>query len=219
MTRNHARTSRSNRIIDAALHIFAAKGFQEATISEISKAAGVSEATVYEYFKSKEELLFAIPEQITEEPVRDAQRLLSFVQGAQQKVRAVVLGYMNLYESNPDYSALVMLQLKTNRRFIGTPAYERVREISRILLEAIEEGIADGTFRDDTDPFLIRAMLLGTMEHLCIRWHLLGRPESLVACVDPLMSLVFEGIRAPSPQPEIAVHLHLDAAGRARLET
>jgi len=48
--------------MDAALRIFAEKGFQNATITEISKEAGVSEATIYEYFGTKEDLLFAIPE-------------------------------------------------------------------------------------------------------------------------------------------------------------
>ncbi|MEN6638003.1 MAG: helix-turn-helix domain-containing protein, partial [Smithella sp.] len=59
---DHVRVkSRKDRIMDAALRIFAEKNFQEATISEISKEAGVSEATIYEYFGTKEDLLFAIP--------------------------------------------------------------------------------------------------------------------------------------------------------------
>ena len=64
---DHSRTkSRKDRIMDAALRIFAEKGFQNATISEISKEAGVSEATIYEYFGTKEELLFAIPEKVSQ---------------------------------------------------------------------------------------------------------------------------------------------------------
>ncbi|MBS3808751.1 MAG: helix-turn-helix transcriptional regulator, partial [Desulfobacterales bacterium] len=67
-----SRTSRSNprnlknpkkgaAIVKAAEHIFARKGFQAATVADIAKKAKVSEATIYEYFSSKEELLFAIP--------------------------------------------------------------------------------------------------------------------------------------------------------------
>jgi AraC-like DNA-binding protein len=60
---DHVRAkTRKDRIMDAALRIFAEKSFQDATISEISKEAGVSEATIYEYFGTKEDLLFAIPE-------------------------------------------------------------------------------------------------------------------------------------------------------------
>jgi hypothetical protein len=41
-------------------------------------------------------------------------------------------------------------------------------------------------------------MLLGTIEHLCIRWHLLGGPSNLVDQVDPLVEIVLQGIRNPS---------------------
>ena len=51
---DHARPkTRKDRIMDAALRIFAEKSFADATISEISKEAGVSEATIYEYFGTK----------------------------------------------------------------------------------------------------------------------------------------------------------------------
>lgn len=61
MAKVRHKEQRRERILECAMKIFAEKGFQDATISEISKAAGVSDATVYEYFKSKEELLFSIP--------------------------------------------------------------------------------------------------------------------------------------------------------------
>ncbi|MCK7489755.1 MAG: TetR/AcrR family transcriptional regulator [Anaerotruncus sp.] len=48
-------------------HHLPKKVFRTATITEISKEAGVSEATIYEYFGTKEDLLFAIPEKITNE--------------------------------------------------------------------------------------------------------------------------------------------------------
>ena len=52
-------------ILKGAASIFAKKGFHEATISEIARKSKVSEATIYEYFSSKEELLFSIPAQTT----------------------------------------------------------------------------------------------------------------------------------------------------------
>ena len=63
--------TRKDRIMDAALRIFAEKGFQNTTITEISKAAGVSEATIYEYFGTKEDLLFAIPEKVSNETLEE----------------------------------------------------------------------------------------------------------------------------------------------------
>lgn len=199
--------ARRNKIIAKALEIFAEKGFQETTIAEISKASGVSEATVYEYFNSKEELLFAIPEEITRESVEDFKKILPYLKGAEHKVRAIVLGYMTLYQGNPQYSALVLLHLKNNKKFQQTKAYELIRDIARLLLDCIKEGIDEGIFKKDLDPYLIRSMLLGTIEHLCIRWHLLGAPNNIVDYVDPIIDLMMDGMRARDREQKLSINL------------
>ncbi|MBN2298261.1 MAG: TetR/AcrR family transcriptional regulator [Deltaproteobacteria bacterium] len=218
MAKKTSKTARKNKIIETALKIFAEKGFADATISEISKAAGVSDATVYEYFKTKEDLLFTIPEEITEEPAKDMEKILPFLRGAECKLRAIVQGYMTLYEMNPNYTALVMLQLKTNRNFLKTKSYEKVRSIAQMLLRCIQEGIDNGTFHKDIDPYLVRSMILGTIEHLCIRRHLLGAPTNLVEHVDPLVDMILGGIRVQAQPKSISVHLHIADDGQTKVE-
>jgi AcrR family transcriptional regulator len=51
---------RNQQILDAALEVFAEKGFASATTAEIAQAAGVAEGTIYNYFKSKRELFIAV---------------------------------------------------------------------------------------------------------------------------------------------------------------
>jgi TetR/AcrR family transcriptional regulator, fatty acid metabolism regulator protein len=190
------KTERRERILESALKIFAEKGFQDATISEISKAAEVSDATVYEYFKTKEELLFSIPEEITAASISETEKVMPFLRGAEQKLRALVQGYITIYENNPEYTALIMLHLKTSRNFLQTKAYEVIKVAARMMLSCIKEGIETGVFKKDTDPYLVRSMILGTIEHLFTRKHLLGAPSDLVTQVDPLVDLILDGIRA-----------------------
>jgi TetR/AcrR family transcriptional regulator, fatty acid metabolism regulator protein len=215
MARQKSKAGRRELILDAALKIFAQKGFQDATISEISKAAGVADATVYEHFKSKEDLLFSIPERITRESTAVTSQVLSFVRTAEAKLRVIVQNYFETYEKNPDYASLIMLHLKTNRNFLRTKAYEVVRIPARDLLRSIREGIASGEFTPDTDPFLVRATLLGAIEHLATRKHLLGTPAGLRQYVDPLLDMVLDGIRVKKDTRGITIHLHLDDEGPA----
>lgn len=206
--------TRRDKILDFALMIFAEKGFQEATISEISKAAGVSDATVYEYFKTKEDLLFSIPEKIAEEAFRDfKEQTLPYLRGTESKIRGIVQGYMTLYENNPYYSALIMLHLKSNRNFLKTDSYKKIRDVARELLQCIQEGIDNGTFIKTTDPYLVRSMILGTIEHLCIRWHLMGAPSNLVEQVDPIVDIILKGIRAGKQPKDVTIHLKLSDDG------
>ena len=213
---DHTRTkTRKDRIMEAALRIFAEKSFQEATISEISKEAGVSEATIYEYFGTKEDLLFAIPEKISNDTYQESEAALEFIKGAESRVRAQMFSYMRLYQNNPHYSALVLLQLMANKRFRQTAAHAAIRRSAHRVLDCIREGIADGTFRKDADPYLVRSMLMGTVEHLFIHWHMQGMPQrekSLLDLLDPFLEMVFSGIRPPKEDAGVTLHLKLEDA-------
>jgi AcrR family transcriptional regulator len=199
MAKSSIKEARKDKIIEAALKVFAEKGFSEANVSDISAEAGVSTPVLYEYFKTKEDMLFAIPEKYTGEPALHLE-YLSYVRGAEAKIRAIVQGYMTIYEQNDLYSSLVMLQLKTNRNFLNTKSYQKIKKVAQTLLDCIEEGIKDGTFKEDTDPILIRSMILGTIEHLCTRKLLLGKPTNLMVFVDPMMDAIFDGIKKQPKQ-------------------
>jgi TetR/AcrR family fatty acid metabolism transcriptional regulator len=131
------------------------------------------------------------------------------------KIRAVLLFYVQLYQSNPHYSALVLLQLMSNKRFRQTPAHASIRRSSHGLLDCIREGITDGTFKKDSNPYLIRSMLMGAIEHLFIHWHMQGMPKrksSIVDMLDSLIEIVFDGIRAKKEESGQTLYLKLEDA-------
>lgn len=215
MTDKHKPKTRKDRIMEAALRIFAEKSFQNATITEISKEAGVSEATVYEYFGTKEDLLFAIPEKISNDTYEESSRVIPYIKGVEEKIRAILLFYVQLYQSNPNYSALVLLQLMSNKRFRQTPAHAAIRKSSHALLECIRTGIGEGTFKKDANPYLIRSMLMGAIEHMFIHWHMQGMPKrkpSITDMLDPLLDIVFDGIRAKKEDAGTTLYLKWDDA-------
>lgn len=195
MARRDIKEARRDNLIDAALRVFAAKGYADTTMTDIARKAGVSTPVLYEYFKTKEDLLFAIPEKFMEEPIRIMEYVAPYLRGAEAKIRGIVQGYLTIYDENPLYASLVMLELKTNRKFLKAKAYGMVRKVAGGLLEVIEEGIKDGTFREDTDAFLVRSMLLGTIEHLCIRKLLLGEPKHLPQYADPIVDIILHNIK------------------------
>jgi TetR/AcrR family fatty acid metabolism transcriptional regulator len=162
---------------------------------------------LYEYFKTKEDLLFAIPEKFMEEPIRIMEYVAPYLRGAEAKIRGIVQGYLTLYDTNPLYASLVMLELKTNRKFLKTKAYGMVRKVSGGILEVIQEGIKDGTFKEDTDAFLIRAMILGTIEHLCIRQLLLGEPKNLPQYTDAIVDTILNSIKKESKHYSINLNI------------
>jgi TetR/AcrR family fatty acid metabolism transcriptional regulator len=208
MARRVIKEARKDNIIESALQVFAEKGYADATMTDIAKKAGVSTPVLYGYFKTKEDLLFTIPEKLSEEPVRMLDFALPYFRGPEAKIRLIVQGYLTLYESNSLYASLVMLELKTNRNFLKTRAYTTIQKVARTLLESIREGISDGTFKEDTDAILVRSMILGTIEHLCINKILLGEPKNLQTYIDPLVDTILEGIKKQSQHVSINLSIN-----------
>jgi len=193
---------RKQQILAAAEKIFAHKGYQEATISDVAKEAGISEATVYEYFSSKEELLFSIPGETVKKTREELEHILRHVRGAANKIRSVIYGYLWFYETHPDYASVSMLILKQNRKFLETEAYMDVKRLSGLLTDVLREGIQNGEFSPGIDVYLVRSCILGTIEHNVIRRILLGKPRELTALTDPLTDLILHGIlKKHEPQP------------------
>lgn len=207
-------TSKKNRklnpvkrlsILKAAEKIFSRKGFHEATVSDIAKKANVSEATIYEYFTSKEELLFSIPAEIVREYQEKNVEILQYVKGAANKLRTLIYRHLSLYADNEDYANVVMLILKGNRNFLKTDEYNVIQRSARNTIQVLQEGIDNGEFRPDLQPYLVRAMIWGTIEHLVTRKSLLGKPEDLFAMADEMINTLFHGILADGGNT--AIHL------------
>lgn len=197
-------------ILQAAERIFAQKGFHEATISEIARKSKVSEATIYEYFSSKEELLFSIPARTTQQYEEKNREILKYIQGAANKLRFLIYRHLGLYAENPDYANIIMLILKGHRNFQKTDAYKIVQSTARITTQVLEEGIQNGEFRSDIQPLLVRAIIWGTIEHLVTRKCLLGKPDDLLGLADDMIDSLFQGILAPQKEPFINLKVTIE---------
>ena len=194
-------------IIEAALRVFGEKGFEATTISAICKEAKISDATLYEYFESKEEVLFTIPEIYTRRELDRMQEISRYVHSPREKLRVIIQGYLEFYEKNRMYTSVALLTLKGNRNFLKTPAYGVVREASGSIVEAFEEGVTAGVFRDDMDGYLVRNMVLGFIEHLTIQWLLVGRPESICGYRDIIFDMVMRAIEKPKNEDWLEVRV------------
>jgi TetR/AcrR family fatty acid metabolism transcriptional regulator len=193
---------RREQILRAAEKILAEKGFQETTISDIAKGAGLSEPTLYEYFASKEEILFTIPEETSSRLGELIGFHLKMAKGTAAKLRAMIYILFWIHQTNPHYAAVSYLILKQSGRFSKSPSYEALRRRLRPLIDVVEEGIAAGEIRSGFTPFFIRSVILGTIEHLTTRKLLLGTDDDLLDYVDPMMELIMGGI-APDNLPGV----------------
>lgn len=185
---------RKEQILRAAEKLFARKGYPETTIVDIAKEAHTSEATLYEYFSSKEELLFSIPRGLTLMEKDKLEFILAHVKGVAAKIRCFIYHYIWIWQTHPDYASVALLQLRQNRNFIKTEEWQIIHDFLRILLPELKKGIESGELKPDTNPELVLTMMLSTVEYMVVNWILRGKPENLLDYVDPITDQLLGGI-------------------------
>ncbi|HPQ55049.1 MAG TPA: TetR/AcrR family transcriptional regulator [Spirochaetota bacterium] len=205
--------ARRDQIQRAAEKVFARNGFQESTISDIAKEAGLSDATIYEYFPSKEELLFSIPGELTLEEKDSIEFHLAHVRGAGNKLRSLIYHYLWFWQSHPDYASVALLILKQNRKFVDTEAYRIIQETYSMIPEIIREGIASGEFDPSIRIGVATSMVLGAIEHMVVHRLLHGKPDDLLEYVDYLTDTVLRGIQKQDSAKDVTVHVTVHADG------
>lgn len=196
-------------ILKATERIFSRKGYQETTIAEIAKISKVSEATIYEYFSTKEDLLFAITAEGSSQFHQGNLELLKYINGSANKVRCLIYRTLELYQTRPDYANVSVLLLKVNRNFVKTEAYKVVQKSAKLMIEVVEEGIVNGEFKSDINPYLVRSMIWGIIEHLVIRKGVLDKNYDLMAVAEDIVTLVFGGIMNSSQDKAVKVDVKL----------
>lgn len=154
--REREKQQRRNAIIKAAENVFFARGYDNVTMDEIANEAEVNKALLYYYFKNKEALFSAVNlcgVQILHEIYIKCSNLDT---DGYNKVKTMIQGLFDFSKEHPDYFRIYC--------YAGTERFqmsdeEDAQEIVdlrtgmwRLMVEAIMEGIEDGTIRNDLDP-------------------------------------------------------------------
>ncbi len=190
------KTNTKERIIDSARELFAEKGYQQTTVVDISKKAGLSEAALYEYFQGKEGLLLTIPDLWVSQLLNDLDGQLFGIKGASNKLRKFLWWYLHKVEESPLDAKIVYLFLKTNANFMKTEVYSNVKALYGNLIDIFEEGRCEGEMKPDLNPYFARDILIGTMEHMVTRWLLKERTYSLFENLEEVFELMLDAFKA-----------------------
>jgi TetR/AcrR family fatty acid metabolism transcriptional regulator len=190
---------RRESIIQAAIEVFSKKDFKTASISEIAQKAGVANGTIYQYFRNKEDLFFAIPIEKTNEFRSQLELHLEGISGAFNKIRKFVWYFLYFFKTNPGYGRILMLEMRVSKSFVKTETYGFLKQSVSQVMKIITEGQNEGVIRQDTDISILRHLVLGTLEHMVSRWLLKDEKYDLLEHHEEVSRMLIDGLRA-TPQ-------------------
>ena len=189
------RANRADSIMNAAQKVFAAKDFGQATISEIAKLAGISDATVYEYFDNKEDILWSLAVRHFATYSQDISSVFE-IKKPMRKLRRLIKYHFSIFLAEREFLKIFLLQLQLNGYFYESKAFGMFRTYYSVIEDVIEEGKETGCFSSAVNARVFRNMFLGAFSHLALRWLIVrdssdtDRMEEIDQVTEPLISAV-----------------------------
>jgi len=169
-------TAKRVRILRAAIRIFSQKGFFNSKVSDIARAAGVADGTIYLYFKNKDDLLISLFEEKMGEVVADVRERVAQGTGPLHRLRIFIENHMDLLVREAGLIEVIQVELRQSNKFMKEYVPVRFLEYLDVLGGILEEGIRDGTFRADLNVKTARRAIFGALDEISLA-HVLSKKK------------------------------------------
>lgn len=160
---------KADRIIEAAVGILATKGYQKTTIQEISKTAEVSDGTIYEYFKNKEDVLFSALERQFDQNLESLDEVFE-IKSPLRKLKRFIRYHFTIYLNKTVFTKVFLFDAIYNPRFYASRAYLPLKSYLESIYDILEEGKRDGSIRPEINNRIFVNLFMGIFSHMVTRW-------------------------------------------------
>jgi TetR/AcrR family transcriptional regulator, fatty acid metabolism regulator protein len=188
---------RRAELVDAALRVFARKGFHASRVGDIAEEAGVAHGLLYHYFRSKEEVLETIFRDTWTQLVADTQRIEESGVPFREQLRRFARIYLGSWLVTPELVRVLVREVARSRE-VG----DRVDEIKELFvaLQRIIEAARDrGEVRAGVDAQIAAWALYGALEEILTGWvlgQLPGGEEDVERAVVTVVEVAHAGLAA-----------------------
>jgi AcrR family transcriptional regulator len=157
-------------ILDAAVRVFARRGFNGCRVSDIADEAGVAYGLVYHYFRSKDEVLdtlFLERWNVMLDVIRD---LDGRDIAPREKLYAITSFIVDSYRHDPDLMKVIIVEVTRAANSFGRTHLEKIREAYALIAAIVERAQADGRFKDEVTPQFAAMAFYGAIEQVLTGW-------------------------------------------------
>jgi len=193
--RSIASEEKRRLILDAAVRVFARKGYHSSRVGDIAEEAGVAHGLLYHYFESKEQLLETVFRETWSALLEAFARVAESDDQAPEQLRQVAAILLRSWRRDPD---LVRVLVREVGRSQTLPA--RVEEVGAVFLAIegiVERGQAAGDLRGDVEPRLVSWIFYGAIEEILTGWvlgQLADADEDVAAAEQAVVGVVLGGL-------------------------
>ncbi|MEU7138268.1 TetR/AcrR family transcriptional regulator [Nocardia sp. NPDC046473] len=182
------RAGRREEILDAAVRVFARKGFAASRIEDVAAEAGIAKGSVYLYFDSRDALLVGVFQSYA---ARSEQVLTELGTGAAlDRLAELIRGTIELLAAHPDHARVLLDVWAANPPLDMAAVYHEYRSA---IADLLRQAQAEGALRPGIDE-QHAAVIVGAIEG-CLIQALVDPNVSLLALAEPVVQICVTGIR------------------------
>jgi TetR/AcrR family transcriptional regulator, fatty acid metabolism regulator protein len=157
-------------ILEAAIRVFARRGFHHCRVSDVADEAGVAYGLVYHYFDSKEEILntlFLERWQVMLDAIAEIDRMDL---PARDKLYAVASFIIDSYRHEPDLMKVIIVEVTRSAHSFGQAHLDEIRAAYAGIARIVEAARAEGSFKSNIPSEFAALCFYGAIEQLLTGW-------------------------------------------------
>ena len=188
--------NKRDAILRAAIDVFAERGYFNAQVADVARAAGVAAGTVYLYFRSKDDLLVSIFERTVRAQLEEGRAAVAGVTDPAERLRRFAHLHLSMLGRDRKLAIVFQVELRQSLKFMERFSSTLLRDYLGQIRAAIEEGQQQGLFRAELNPTTVAKMFFGALDEMATNWILSRRRYSLESDADAVVDIFLEGSRA-----------------------
>ena len=181
-------------LLRAAIDTFAARGFFNAQVADVARAAGVAAGTVYLYFRGKDDLLTSILERTMKEAIADGRASIAGIDDPIDRLRTIARLHLDRLGRDRALAVVFQVELRQSTKFMERFSATQLREYLGIIRDIVADGQTRQIFRRDVNPTLAAKLIFGALDEMATNWILSRRRYSLAAESDAIVDFLIGGL-------------------------
>src|SRR3954468_5511391 len=188
------KTDKREAILRAAIDVFAERGFFNAQVADVARAAGVAAGTVYLYFRGKDDLLVSIFERTMREAIADARACVAPLANPIEQLREIARVHLERMGRDRSLAVVFQVELRQSTKFMERFSSTLLREYLGIIRGIVAAGQASGVFRKELNPTLAAKLFFGGLDEMATNWILSRRKYALAGEADAIVDILVGGL-------------------------
>src|SRR6266540_7482023 len=186
--------SKRERILRASIDVFAKSGYFNAKVSEIARAAGVADGTIYLYFDGKEDLLVSVFREYTRNYLQSLERDLANINRPEDRMRITIRHHLQALGRDRALAIVAQVELRHSLKFMTLLSHQEIADYLNILRKIVEHGQNEGVFRRNLHSALVAKSVFGILDEMVTSWVLSEKEYALADQAEQIADLVLNGL-------------------------